>query len=534
MVKLTGRLTLPLAAMLALVLATPAFGAKGFSYGVTAGEVTTSSAKLWAKARKSGRYTVHLGALAQDGPGRPHIITVGPVRALARNDNTIQVTVEGLRPGTRYRYQFSGRSGRNSDVGVFRTAPRPDRNAVIEFGWTGDTDFSPAPGETTPYWNRGGIMRRMRAERNHFNIHLRDTIYSDSEVPGGLRPIALTVPAKWAKYKRNLENRHLRALRRSAGFYSHWDDHEFVNDFSPAENTFSNDVNINGRVLFRRGVRAFTDYAPVSYSRSRGLYRTVRWGRNLELFFLDARSFRDAKADEGGVCDNPQTGEPDLAPTAPQTTRTLFAAAVPSLAQPVSQQCLDTIRDPNRDYLGASQFRAFRRAIRRSTARFKVIVNELPIQQYYVLPYDRWEGYEAERQRMLRFLSDNVKNVVFLTTDVHATLVNDARFQTLEQGGPADSGILDVTVGPAATANFGLEIDDTVNRPGTGELADAAFFEPPPPGGVGMRCSILDQFSYGQVRVTRNRLTIMPKGMNGRIQTDDGEPCGPFLLRYRR
>src|ERR671915_929857 len=234
MVKLTGRLTLPLAAMLALVLATPAFGAKGFSYGVTAGEVTTSSAKLWAKARKSGRYT---------------------------------------------------------DVGVFRTAPRPNRNAVIEFGWTGDTDFSPAPGETTPYWNRGGIMRRMRAERNHFNIHLGDTIYSDSEVPGGLRPIALTVPAKWAKYKRNLENRHLRALRRSAGFYSHWDDHEFVNDFSPAENTFSNDVNINGRVLFRRGVRAFTDYAPVSYSRSRGLYRTVRWGRNLELFFLDARSF---------------------------------------------------------------------------------------------------------------------------------------------------------------------------------------------------------------------------------------------------
>ena len=34
-----------------------------------------------------------------------------------------------------------------------------------------------------------------------------------------------------------------------------------------------------------------------------------------------------------------------------------------------------------------------------STARFKVIMNELPIQQYYVLPYDRWEGFEAERQQ---------------------------------------------------------------------------------------------------------------------------------------
>ena len=106
---------------------------------------------------------------------------------------------------------------------------------------------------------------------------LGDTIYSDSEIPGRLNPIALSVRQKWAKYRLNLGNRHLRALRRTAGFYSHWDDHEFVNDFSPAENTFSNDVNINGRTLYRRGVRAFTDYAPVSYSRARGLYRAMRW-----------------------------------------------------------------------------------------------------------------------------------------------------------------------------------------------------------------------------------------------------------------
>jgi phosphodiesterase/alkaline phosphatase D-like protein len=259
----------------------------------------------------------------------------------------------------------------------------------------------------------------------------------------------------------------------------------------------------------------------------------VRWGRNVEVFFLDQRSFRDAKADDTGVCDNPDTGGPDFAPTAPQRVRTVFGAVEPSLLRPVPQACLDAIRDPNRDFLGAAQFRTFRRAVRRSTARFKVVMSEMPIQQYYVLPYDRWEGYEAERQRMLRFLS-NQKNVVVLTTDVHATLVNDARFQTLEDGGARDSGVLEVIVGPAATANFALEIDDTVDRPGTGELVDTAFFEPPPPNGIGMRCSILDQFSYGQVRVTRNRLTITPKGMSGRAQTDDGQPCGPFVLRYRR
>ena len=129
-----------------------------------------------------------------------------------------------------------------------------------------------------------------------------------------LNPIALSVAQKWAKYKVNLGNRSLQALRRSAGFYSHWDDHEFVNDFSPAENSFDNGVNVNGRTLYKRGAQAFRDYAPVSWSSKDGLYRTVRWGRNLQLFFLDERSFRSANADANHVCDNPQTGQPAMAP----------------------------------------------------------------------------------------------------------------------------------------------------------------------------------------------------------------------------
>jgi phosphodiesterase/alkaline phosphatase D-like protein len=301
-----------------------------------------------------------------------------------------------------------------------------------------------------------------------------------------------------------------------------------VNDFSPAENSFDNGVNINGRTLYGRGTQAFRDYAPVRYTQRDGLYRSFRWGRNLEVFFLDERSFRSANADEGGVCNNPQTGRPDVAPTAPQSTRTLFSLVDPSLAQPVSQACLDRIRSSSRTFLGERQKTRFLRAIERSTARFKVIMNEMPIQQYYVLPYDRWEGYEAERQEILGRLR-SVKNVIFLSTDVHATLINDARFRTLEQGGPENSGILDVTVGPVATANFALEIDQTTGQQGSGALVDAGFFTPPPPGGIGMRCSVLDQFSYGQVKVTANRLTITPKDIDGNPITDNGQPCGVVL-----
>ncbi len=240
-------------------------------------------------------------------------------------------------------------------------------------------------------------------------------------------------------------------------------------------------MNIPGQALYGRSVRAFRDYAPITYSDEDGIYRSFRWGKNLEMFFLDQRSFRSAKADDRGRCDNPTTGSPDVAPTAPQSTRSFFGAGLPTsgLNEPVSQACLDTIRDPRRTYLGRRQMERFKEALANSDARFKVIMNELPIQQYYILPYDRWEGYEAERQEMLRFLRDRgIKNTIFLTTDVHATLVNDARFQTLEEGGAKNSGFYDFTVGSAATENFRSEIDGATDTEGAGQLADDFFLEP--------------------------------------------------------
>jgi alkaline phosphatase D len=519
--------SLPLALIALMLLAPSALAARGFSLGVAAGEVTSRSAILWGKANKSGEYRLEIATNRRfSGDVDRHA-----VRARASHDNTVQRRVAGLEPGERYWFRFVGNRGRRSDLGKFVTAPRRSQRGTIEFAITGDTDFNAEPGESEPFWNDGGVFRRMRAERNHFNVHLGDTIYSDSEVPGRLQPIALTVRQKWAKYRTNLENPSLRRLRNAAGLYSHWDDHEFVNDFSPAENTFDNGVNMNGRTLYNRGVKAFRDYAPVRWTRADGLYRRVRWGRNLELFFLDERSFRSAKADEGGVCNNPDTGEPDLAPTAPQDKRNFFSLLVPSFRHPVPQACLDAIRSPDRTFLGRRQFRRFMNAVEASNARFKVIINELPIQQYYALPYDNWEGYTAERLELLRGLRD-VKNVVFLTTDIHATLVNDVRLQTLEPGGAINSGIMEVTVGPAATANFGIEIDDATGTDGSAGAIDAAFFTPQPPDGVGMQCSVLDKFGYGQVRVTGRRLTITPKGIDGQRLVDGDRPCGPFVLNF--
>jgi alkaline phosphatase D len=497
----------------ALALAPAAEASPGFRYGVAAGEMTSTSALLWTRSNELG--PVRLFVWPAPREGMPFVqITLRPVNG---HDRVVQRRVHGLKPGTRYTYLFSTpyRTSEIAAGGTFWTAPAAGTGATVRFAISGDADGARNPKTGKPAFNLFQVYGRMAAERNHFNINLGDTIYSDSEV-GGVPP-ALTIPAKWAKYKQSLGFAHLRNLRRGTGLYSHWDDHEFINDFSLPEHR---------KAIYRAGAVAFMDYAPVSYSGRNGLYRTFRWGKHLELFFLDERSFRSAKV--RAICAN------DLAPTAPQSVRNAFAALVPSLASPVPQACLEALADPSRTMLGARQYAAFTKAIKASTATWKVIVNEVPIQQYYALPYDRWEGYPAEREKLLRFLQANVKNVLFLTTDTHANFVNEVRLSTFGAGGPVGTGIWEVVTGPVATNTQSKEVDETLGRPGLGSAITALFYKPAPPRGVGMACASADVYSYAQVEVTGAAIKVTPKDAAGKlVREETGGACGPFTFRAK-
>ena len=216
------------------------------------------------------------------------------------------------------------------------------------------------------------VYGRMAAERNDFNVNLSDTIYSDSEVGGA--PFARTLAQKWAKYRLGLALPALRRLRASAALYSHWDDHEFVNDFSPRAR--------------RRDLRGRGPGVPRLRARVRG-----RAGHLPHLpgealgALLPRRALLPERQGDGCL-------RGDLAPTLPQAVRDAFAALAPALrtVPPASQQS-----PTRRGRYWGRQYAAFTRAIARSTATWKVVVNEVPIQQYYALPYDRWEGYAAER-----------------------------------------------------------------------------------------------------------------------------------------
>ena len=381
----------------------------------------------------------------------------------------------------------------------------------MRFAISGDADATPGP-DGKPGFNGFETYGAMARARNDFDLNFGDTIYSDSELAGAA--VARTVAQKRVKYRLGLALEPLRRLRSSTGVYSGWDDHEFVNDFSRAE---------HGAAIYRAGVQAFLDYTPATYRQQTGLYRSFRWGRNLELFFLDGRSFRSAKAT--AACDG------DIAPTAPAAVRQAFAALAPALAKPVPQSCLDAIASPARTLLGAAQLAAFTKAIRASTATFKVVVNPEPLMQLYALPYDRWEGYAADRARVLAVLR-TVKNVVVLTTDTHAHLIGEIRTETFAPGGPVGTGIWEVVTGPVATNTYAREIDSFLGAPGFGAVVTGAFFKPDPPRGLGLRCAQTDQYGYAQVTVTGTTLTVQPRTAAGSVVLDaSGTPCAPLVVR---
>lgn len=542
------RLLIPAALAAAAIVPSGAYA--GFTHGVSSAEVTASSALLWGHSTKAGK--VKLFVAVDRRFTRKRIVK--NVFAKKANDLTVQSRVAGLAANKRY-YYFFAQGRKRSVIGTFKTAPKASASKTIRFAYTGDTDGTRDRQTGKLFWNRDGskdfgVYRRMAAERNDFNVNLGDTMYSDPDVAGV--PVALSLKAKRSRYREVLSYPNLVKMRVSGSVYNQWDDHEFVDDFDPVSTVCHSQVleggtpyACNPKAIYRAGAAAFREYMPVTYSSSAGTYRTFRWGRNLEMFILDERSFRSQKSSKikvdpndpspsaTKVCDNPP-GTVDPAPQVPQRIRGLFGLIYEPFNNPPPPACLAAINDPNRTMLGAAQYAAFTNAIKRSTATWKIVINETPIQQHYLYPYDNWQGYNAERDRLVRYLRDNVKNVVFLTTDWHTNMVNDVRLATFpEEGGPVDSGIMEYMAGGVADLTWGRELNEFTDNQNAAGLAREFFYKKLPPDGPGMQCAELDTFSYGQVEVSATRFKLALKDAAGREVKetgDNGRVCGPYVL----
>src|SRR3954470_5814895 len=288
------------AALVSLAAAVPSTAnARAFSYGVSSAEVTSSSAVLWARALKSGKASL---VVALNKKFTKKRITK-KLFAKKSSDLTLQTRVAGLKAGTRY-YFFFFQGKQRSVIGTFKTAPKPTQAKNIRFAVTGDADGLRENGHN--YWNKAGsadmaTYKAMTHEKNDFNVNLGDTIYSDGGSERGI-PRSFDVDGKRGRYRLNLTYPNLLNMRASGPVYNQWDDHEFVDDYTPQSQAC--DV---GSVatpqyacpipnIWSAGVKAFREYMPVTYSEQNGTYRRFRWGQNLEVFILDERSFRSLRA----------------------------------------------------------------------------------------------------------------------------------------------------------------------------------------------------------------------------------------------
>ena len=173
-------------------------------------------------------------------------------------------------------------------------------------------------------------------------------------------------------------------------------------------------------------------------------------------------------------------------------------------------------------------------------------MNETPIQQFYGLPFDRWEGYAYERLRVLNSLDDHdVDHLVFLTTDTHAAFANVVRKRSLAgdvaptnaPAQPTDTPYRDFIIGPVGTRPFWQEIDEATGSTGSGQAISNAFFKPAatgssPGGGMGMACAQGGENSYAEVTVKSGTLKVAYKDEDGNtvLDVNGTTPCGPYVL----
>jgi len=499
---------------------------RDWAYGIGAGDVGQRSAILWSRAGRAGTVVLEV---AHDA-GFRRLVTRRRLHARPGSDFTIRARVTRLSPGSRYRYRFR-RGSTVSATGTFSTASDAETDEAVRFAITGDADATHAAGTSEPGYGRFASMAAMAAEGNDFNVLNGDTIFSDSNVGGRIVGVDLfpllfaqTRAQKWGHYRAGLELSAYQRLRADAPLYTHWDDHEFDNDFTIPE---------GGRAQYEEGMRAFRDYTPVSWSRDRGLYRRYRWGRNLEVFFLDNRSFSSAKASAGGACDNARTGRPDKLPTAPASVRLRFAVAQPELFAPVSRECLAAIESPHRTLLGADQLARFERDLRSSDAAFKIIVTQ-PLHEFYTGPYDRWEGYAHERDRIIDLLRSDKGAVAVLSNDSHAHFVHEVMSETLTRGGPIRSGVLEVATGPNAANTHAGQVSGAAENGLAPLIVNNLLYTPRPPLGVGIRCAAIDTRGYAQLEVTARRLVVTLKDEHGEpVVGHDGRVCQPTTVAAR-
>lgn len=195
-----------------------------------------------------------------------------------KTDFLHQFRLKNLQPGTAYHYasETAGPMGKPVHAplrGRFETAPAADSSATVRFcvmTCQGYPDRGHADGH--------GIYPSMLALKPQFTCLTGDLVYYDSDEPRAITP-------RLARYhwERMFSLPRLREFTRNVATYWLKDDHDTLNDdVWPGRQM--------GEFTFAQGQEIFRQQAPLSPTGPS--YRTVRWGRDLQVWFTEGRDYR--------------------------------------------------------------------------------------------------------------------------------------------------------------------------------------------------------------------------------------------------
>ncbi|MEY2881907.1 MAG: hypothetical protein RLZZ15_4287 [Verrucomicrobiota bacterium] len=196
----------------------------------------------------------------------------------ATRDFTSVFALSGLRPATRYEVEVEGRPDARSPAtsttrGGFTTAPAADAAARVSFCVMTCQQY-----EDRDRPDGFKIYPAMLALRPDFFVNTGDAVYYDHG------PVH-AVNADLARYHwaRMFSYGALRELHRQVGSYFQKDDHDVLtNDSEPGAR--------NGDLTFADGLRIFHEQTATGQPP----YRTVRWGRHLQIWLVEGRDFRSS------------------------------------------------------------------------------------------------------------------------------------------------------------------------------------------------------------------------------------------------
>lgn len=188
----------------------------------------------------------------------------------AARDFTWQFKLEGLLAGKPYEVVAEARGGATM-TGSFKTAPAPDAETPVRFVVSTCHDY---PRRDLPEGFK--VYAEIAKLAPDFFVHAGDILYYDHLA----KSEAL---ARW-HWQRMYSLPTNVSFHRGIASYFMKDDHDtWVNDCWPTMNS-----RYMGTFTFAQGQAIFREQVPMSEE----TYRTVRWGRDLQIWMVEGRDFR--------------------------------------------------------------------------------------------------------------------------------------------------------------------------------------------------------------------------------------------------